>query len=45
MDAAFSPALGGFRLEMPGGAHFVWAIDTEVQKIMLFDPMSVDCAL
>lgn len=44
-EAAFIPALGGFRVEMPGGAHFVWAIEGELPEEVIFDPKSVDRVL
>ena len=44
-EAAFIPALGGFRVEMPGGAHFVWAIEGELSEEVIFDPKSVDRVL
>ena len=44
-EAAFVPALGGFRVEMPGGAHFVWAIEGVLPEEVIFDPKSVDRVL
>ena len=44
-EAAFIPALGGFRVEMPGGAHFVWAIEGELTEEVIFDPKAVDRVL
>ena len=44
-EAAFIPALGGFRVEMPGGAHFVWAIEGKLPEVVIFDPKSVDRVL
>ena len=37
-DAAFIPAIGGFRVEMPGGAHFVWAISGQLSETVCFHP-------
>lgn len=44
-EAALIPALGGFRVEMPGGAHFVWAIEGELPEEVIFDPKTVDRVL
>ena len=44
-EAALIPALGGFRVEMPGGTHFVWAIEGEMPEEVIFDPKSVDRVL
>lgn len=44
-EAAFIPALGGVRVEMPGGEHFVWAIDGGLLEEVIFDPKSVDRVL
>ncbi|MFN4170860.1 MAG: hypothetical protein ACK4GW_03805 [Pseudorhodobacter sp.] len=44
-EAAFILALDGFRVEMPGGAHFVWAIEGELPEEVIFDPKSVDRVL
>ena len=44
-EAAFIPAIGGFRVEMPGGAHFVWAIEGELAEEVIFDPKAVDRVL
>ena len=41
-DAAFIPAIGGFRVEMPGGAHFVWAISGKLSDMVCFHPKFVD---
>ena len=41
-DAAFVPAIGGFRVEMPGGAHFVWAISGKLSDMVCFHPKFVD---
>lgn len=41
-EAALIPALGGFRVEMPGGAHFVWSIEGELPEEVIFDPKLVD---
>ncbi len=41
-EAAFIPALGGFRVEMPGGAHFVWVIAGVLAEEVTFDPKAVD---
>lgn len=41
-DAAFIPAIGGFRVEMPGGAHFVWAISGKLSTTVCFHPKFAD---
>ena len=41
-DAAFIPAIGGFRVEMPGGAHFVWAVSGQLSDMVCFHPKFVD---
>jgi hypothetical protein len=40
-EAAFIPALGGMRVQMPGGSHFVWAVEGELSEEVVFDPKSV----
>ena len=41
-DAALIPAIGGFRVEMPGGAHFVWAISGKLSAMVCFHPKFAD---
>ena len=41
-DAALIPAIGGFRVEMPGGAHFVWAISGKLSTIVRSHPKFAD---
>ncbi len=41
-EVAFIPAIGGFRVEMPGGAHFVWAIAGELSDEVCFHPKFID---
>lgn len=40
--AALIPALGGFRVEMPGGAHFVWALEGALTDEIVFDPTRIE---
>ena len=40
-EAAFIPALGGMRVEMPGGGHFVWALHGELSEEVVFEPKSI----
>ena len=44
-EAALVPALGGFRVEMPGGAHYVWALDGSLTEEIVFDPTRMDWCL
>ena len=37
-EGAFIPAVGGFRVEMPGGAHFVWAKQGKLTEEVVFNP-------
>jgi hypothetical protein len=45
IPAAFIPALGAVRVEMPGGSHFVWTIDGALPGEVVFDPKAVDRVL
>lgn len=44
-EAAFIPALGGVRVEMPGGSHFVWALEGSLPDEIIFDPKFVNLML
>ncbi|MEZ5731768.1 MAG: hypothetical protein R3D97_05530 [Paracoccaceae bacterium] len=41
-EAAFIPALSGFRVEMPGGSHFVWAVAGALSYEVVFDARFLD---
>ena len=40
-EGAFIPAVGGFRVEMPGGHHFVWALEGQLSEEITFEPSNL----
>ena len=44
-EAAFLPALGGMRVQMPGGSHFVWSLDGELTEEVIFDSKAVSSVI
>ena len=40
-EVALVPALGGMRVEMPGGSHFVWSLEGELMEVILLDASAV----